>query len=157
MSDPSGARRATSGDLRLIAELVRACRDELIEQRGGVMWSLTDARQEPVEPRIEKEINEPETLTVVGEYDGVGVGYAVAVLRSANDTRTFVQVIDLFTMMQARHVGVGEAMMNLCIQWAKEHSAFAIDAAVLPGTRDAKNFFEDFGLTARALTVSLKL
>jgi GNAT superfamily N-acetyltransferase len=121
------------------------------------MWSLTDARQEPVEPRIEKEINEPETLTVVGEYDGVGVGYAVAVLRSANDTRTFVQVIDLFTMMQARHVGVGEAMMNLCIQWAKEHSAFAIDAAVLPGTRDAKNFFEDFGLTARALTVSLKL
>jgi len=121
------------------------------------MWLCTSARTDPVESRVEDEIADPEMLTVVGEYEGAGVGFAVAALRSSSDGRSYVQVTDLFTMAEARHVGVGEAMMNLCIEWARSHEAFAIDAAVLPGTRDAKNFFEGFGLTARALTVSLNL
>ena len=121
------------------------------------MWLRTGSRTEPVETRVEIELADPEMLTVVGEYEGVGVGFAVAALRSSNDGSRYVQVTDLFTMADARHVGVGEAMMNLCIAWARSHNAFAIDAAVLPGTRDAKNFFEGFGLTARALTVSLDL
>jgi GNAT superfamily N-acetyltransferase len=121
------------------------------------MWLRTSARTDPLEPRIEAELADPEMLTVVGEYEGAGVGIAVAALRSSSDGGRFVQVTDLFTLPDARHVGVGEAMMNFCIDWARSHNAFAIDAAVLPGTRDAKNFFEGFGLTARALTVSLDL
>ena len=121
------------------------------------MWVLTDARILPVEPQLESEIADPDVLTVMAEYEGVGVGFAVARLLSSNDGRRFVRVTDLYTMPDARHVGVGESMMDLCIEWARSHQAFAVDASVLPGTRDAKNFFEGFGLTARALTVSLDL
>lgn len=157
MSEPCHARRGTPEDVELIAELVRSCRQELVAQRGGPMWAITGARVEPVEPLISSELNDPTVLTVVGEYVGVGVGFAVGVLLTASDGRPYVRVTDLFTMPEARHVGVGEAMMDLCIEWARQNRAVAVDAAVLPGTRDAKNFFEGFGLTARMLTVSLDL
>jgi GNAT superfamily N-acetyltransferase len=121
------------------------------------MWAITGARVEPVEPLIRSELDDPTVLTVVGEYEGVGVGFAVGALLMTSDDSPYVRVTDLFTMPEARHVGVGEAMMDLCIEWARENRAVAVDAAVLPGTRDAKNFFEGFGLTARMLTVSLEL
>lgn len=157
MSEPSRARLGTPADVDLLAGLARSCRQELLEQRGGRRWAITGARVEPVEQLLVSELDDPAVLTVVGEYEGVGVGFAVGELRPATDGSVYLRVTDLFTMPEARHVGVGEAMMNLCIEWAREHNATAIDAAVLPGTRDAKNFFEGFGLTARMLTVSLEL
>jgi len=157
MSESSRARLGTPADVDLLAGLVRSCRQELIEQRGGRRWAITGARVEPVEQLLVSELDDPAVLTVVGEYEGLGVGFAVGELRTATDGSAYLRVTDLFTMPEARHVGVGEAMMNLCIEWAREHNATAIDAAVLPGTRDAKNFFEGFGLTARMLTVSLEL
>lgn len=157
MPEHCHARRGTPGDVELLAELVRSCRQELIAQRGGPMWAITGARVEPVEPLLVSELDDPAVLTVVGEYEGAGVGFAIGTLLAASDGSPYVRVTDLFTMPEARHVGVGEAMMNLCIEWARENRAVAVDAAVLPGTRDAKNFFEGFGLTARMLTVSLEL
>lgn len=157
MTGPSSARPADPQDLGLLVELVRACRAELSGQRGGRMWEVTGARTEPVGDQLLEEIERSDTLVVVGEYTGVGVGFAIARIAIANDDRPYVRVTDLFTLPEGRHVGVGESMMDACIEWARHHGAFAIDASVLPGTRDAKNFFEGFGLTARALTVSLDL
>lgn len=157
MSDSALARAGTPEDVDLLAELIRRCRAELIEQRGGPMWAVTDARVEPVEPLVREQLDDEGTLIAVGEYAGAGVGFAVGILLTTSDGRPYVRVTDLFTIPEARHVGVGEAMMNLCIDWARRNRAVAVDAAVLPGTRDAKNFFEGFGLTARMLTVSLEL
>ena len=157
MSDPCHARRGTLDDVDLLAGLIRDCRAELIGQRGGRMWAITGARVEPVEPLLRSQIADPTVLTVVGEFDGIGVGFAVGTLLSTTEGSSYVRVTDLFTLPEARHVGVGEAMMGLCIEWARENGAVAVDASVLPGTRDAKNFFEGFGLTARMLTVSLEL
>ncbi len=157
MSDPWRARTAAANELDQIAELVRHCIVELQPQRGGAMWSVTAARIEPIEEKLKLELDDDAKSVVVGEYEGAIVGYAVCELVIASDGRPFVRVTDLFTLEGARHVGVGEAMMDSCIEWARAHGAFAIDAAVLPGTRDAKNFFEGFGLTARLLTVSKDL
>jgi GNAT superfamily N-acetyltransferase len=157
MNDPWRARRAAASELDQIAELVRHCIAELQPQRGGTMWSVTAARTEPIEERLKLEFADEAKFVVVGDYEGSIVGYAVCELVLASDGRSFARVSDLFTLEGARHVGVGEAMMDACIEWARAHGAFAIDAAVLPGTRDAKNFFEGFGLTARLLTVSKDL
>ncbi|NCY17176.1 MAG: GNAT family N-acetyltransferase [Actinobacteria bacterium] len=154
MTDPCRAREATADDLPVLAELIRECVAELRVQRGGAMWAVTDARVEPVEERLSEEIGRSDVLVVTGEYDHVAVGVAVCALCTATDGRRYARVTDLFTLVGARHVGVGETMMDACVAWARERDAFAIDAGVLPGTRDAKNFFEGFGLTARALTVS---
>ena len=43
--------------------------------------------------------------------------------------------------------------MDLLVAWAQERGAVGIDALALPGDRHTKNFFETFGLTARALVV----
>ena len=48
---------------------------------------------------------------------------------------------------------VGEAMLELILPWAKENDCRGIDALVLPGMRESKNFFEMFGLVARAIVV----
>ena len=57
----------------------------------------------------------------------------------------------------AREVGVGEAMMDLVLAWSEERGATGIDAVALPGDRATKNFFERFGLTARAIVVHRRL
>ena len=62
-------------------------------------------------------------------------------------------VDDIFTEEAARGVGVGEAMMDLLIAWCEEHRCTGIDAVALPGNRATKNFFERYGLTARAILV----
>ena len=50
-------------------------------------------------------------------------------------------------------MGVGEAMMDLLVERARAAEAVGIDALALPGDRHTKNFFETFGLTARAILV----
>ncbi len=151
------ARSAGPADLDVLCDLVRICIAELRTQRGGALWAVTSARSEPLEATFAEAIATPGSLVLCGDYVGATVGFAAARLVPTNDGNHIARVTDLFTLPEARHVGVGEAMMNECVAWARSHNAIAIDAAVLPGTRDAKNFFEGFGLTARELTVSLTL
>jgi hypothetical protein len=44
-------------------------------------------------------------------------------------------------------------MLGVIVAWGTERGAVGIDAVVLPGARETKNFFESFGLKARALVV----
>jgi len=151
------ARAAGPADLDVLCDLVRDCIAELRTQRGGALWAVTSARSEPIEATFTEAMATPRALVLCGDYVGATVGFAAARLVPTNDGNHIARVTDLFTLAEARHVGVGEVMMNECVAWARSHNAIAIDAAVLPGTRDAKNFFEGFGLTARELTVSLTL
>ena len=50
-------------------------------------------------------------------------------------------------------VAVGEVVMDAAVAWARERGCFGIDSVALPGNRETKNFFERFGLTARAIVV----
>ena len=59
----------------------------------------------------------------------------------------------LYVEPDARAVGVGEALIDVVEEWAKARGCSGLDALVLPGMRDSKNFFEAFGLTARAIVV----
>ena len=44
-------------------------------------------------------------------------------------------------------------MMDAVLTWCAERGSGGIDAIALPGDRATKNFFERFGLTARAIVV----
>jgi hypothetical protein len=50
-------------------------------------------------------------------------------------------------------VGVGEAVMDHLVAWCRAQGCFGVDSLALPGDRQTKNFFESFGLVARAIVV----
>jgi hypothetical protein len=47
--------------------------------------------------------------------------------------------------------------MEAVLAWCDERGCFGVDALALPGNRETKNFFESFGLVARAIVVHRRL
>ena len=86
-----------------------------------------------------KEDNENPSLTITG------------------DGQFDIRDADLYVLPDARGVGVGEAMMGLCLDWARRNGCIGLDSMALPGDRHTKNFFESFGLVARAIIVHRRL
>lgn len=147
------ARRATPADLDHVAALAEAALDELEPTRGGSVWIRREARPRPARPSLAAAIDDPEQLVLVGCIDDAVVGYAAARVEPLRDGSHLAVVDDLFTDAGARGVGVGEAMMDQIVDWAVEQGCVGIDALALPGNRATKNFFETFGLVARAIVV----
>lgn len=149
------ARRASAADLDAVVELAREATTELSVLRGGSVWSRHEAHPEPLDAALTDLLTDaPDIRTaVVGTIDGTVVGYGLARLDGLHDGRTLAVITDLYVTPGCRGVGVGEQMLDLLIAWARDQHAIGIDALALPGDRATKNFFETFGLTARALVV----
>jgi ribosomal protein S18 acetylase RimI-like enzyme len=147
------ARPATIEDLPALEQLAREAIDELRPTRGGELWAQTLGRREPLAETFSVDLTDPGRLVVVGCVDTTIVGYGMVRLQGLPDGRPIGVVGDLYTHPQARGIGVGEAMMDLLVAWCNERHCTGIDAVALPGNRATKNFFETFGLTARAILV----
>ena len=152
-----GARAATAEDLPVVAALAEAAIEELTPHRGGAVWSRREGRRRPVAEGLAAQIADDGTVVVVGTIDDVVVGYGVAVAEELHDGARLRVVTDLFVLAGARGVGVGEAMMDHLVEVARAEGCVGIDSLALPGDRETKNFFETFGLTARAILVHRRL
>jgi len=152
-----GARRAGPGDLPTLAHLAAEAVAELVPQRGGSLWARTVGRRPPFHEGLATALDDPDVLVLCGTVDDAVVGYAVARQEPIADGETLVVIEDLFTEPDARTVGVGEAMLDQIVGWGTERGAVGLDALVLPGARETKNFFESFGLRARAIVVHREL
>jgi len=93
----------------------------------------------------------------IGDLDGAKVGFAAARLTELTDGTSLAEIDALYVLPEARGVGLGEALMDEVLAWAADAGAAAVDAVALPGDRVTKNFFERYGLTARALQVHRRL
>lgn len=151
------ARPATGADLPDLARLAEAAVTELRPQRGGDLWWRREARPGSVDAALAALFDDPDTLVVVGSIDDVAVGYGIVRTEVLRDGSILAVVDDLFVEPGAREVGVGELVMDELIAWATARGCVGIDARALPGNRAAKNFFERFGLTARAIVVHRRL
>lgn len=147
------ARPAIPDDLRTVAELADLAVDELTPLRGGAVWRREAGRSVPTLPSIVADHDDDATHVVVGTIDDIPVGYAVVRAVSLRDDSTLGRITDLYTLPGARGVGVGEAMMDALIAWSAGRGCFGVDSVALPGDRHTKNFFESFGLVARAIVV----
>lgn len=147
------ARPAGPGDLAIVAALSRAGTAELRPNRGGEIWSQWEARPEPIEPALDALLGRDDAAIVVGTIDDAVVGYAIAVVHLLHDGRPVGHLTDLYVMPEGRGVGVGESLMETITEWCREQQCIGIDSIALPGDRATKNFFESFGLVARALLV----
>jgi GNAT superfamily N-acetyltransferase len=148
-----GARAAQPEDLAELDRLAGEAIDELRPARGGDLWWRTLGRRPPHGPSLAAAIAAADVLVLCGTIDDAVVGYGVTRLDELADGSVLAVIEDLYTTPEARHVGVGEAMMDRIVAWATERGACGVDALALPGMRDTKNFFESFGLVARAIVV----
>ena len=147
------ARSATAADVGRINELAGQLRTELAALRGGTTWLAREAR----DGGYEELVANTEGSVVVGTIDDVVVGFATVDTETLRDGTRLAAIRELFVEPDARAVGVGEAMMELVIEWAQTSRCDAIDAFALPGHREAKNFFEEQGMTARLLVMHRQL
>lgn len=148
-------RSAEPADLDALEDLVGRAIDELGAMRGGAVWSRREARSAPFGERLRTELSRPEHegALVVGTIDGTVVGYGAMHYESLHDGTTLAVVDDIYVHHGARGVGVGEELLGELVERATKQGAVGIDSIALPGDRETKNFFETFGLKARAILV----
>lgn len=145
------ARRATPADLDTLAELLSAEHAEALPQRGGDLWVACALA--PTVERLVAALDDAAALVLAGCIDDVVLGVATARLVDASGVGRVAFVDDLYVDREAREIGIGDAMIDEVMQWARQHACVGVDATALPGDRATKNFFEAHGLVARAITV----
>jgi GNAT superfamily N-acetyltransferase len=151
------ARTATAEDLPTIAKLAAEAAEEKAAQKGGAVWSRRERRAEPVEADLASALDSPDHEVAVGTLDGTVLGYAAARVERLGDGGLLGILDDLYVEPGARELGVGEALMDHVVAWCRAAGCFGIDSLALPGDRSTKNFFESFGLVARAIVVHRSL
>jgi len=151
------AETAHTGHLDHLVALANEAIDDALTKRGGSVFTRREGRPRPVSDELAGALTDPDQMVVVGTYAGYPVGYAVAALEVLHDGSSLGRVRDIYVTPEARQVGVGEVMMDHVVSWCVEHHCVGLDALALPGDRHTKNFFETFGLKARALIVHRSL
>lgn len=147
------ARPAQPSDLDAILALADSMRDELRPMRGGGIWAVREARPEPLADAYRALLERDDALVVVGTVDDVVVGFGTGEVEVLQDGSLLGVVRDLFVDEEARAVGVGEAMLGVLADFFMASRCVGIDALALPGHRATKNFFEESGLSARAIVM----
>ena len=148
-----GTRPATEDDVARLAELADAAVEELRQGKGGEVWARHSGRRAPFEPQLAAEVGDAAHHVLVGTVDDVIMGYGVASIEVLADGGRLGIVTDLYTDPGTRELGIGEAMMEALVEWCRAQGCFGVDSLALPGDRHTKNFFESFGLVARAIIV----
>ncbi len=151
------ARHAKAGDLPIVVALAEAAINELAPNRGGSIWSRHESRQEPLGPTFEEQLTDDVALVAVGSIDDTVVGYAGGRLVGLHDGSVMTALTDIYVLPGARGIGVGECLMEWVLEWSRDAGSVGVDSLALPGDRHTKNFFETFGLVARAITVHRSL
>jgi GNAT superfamily N-acetyltransferase len=147
------ARSATIDDLPVIEALARDAAAEKAEQKGGAVWSRRERRAEPVHASLSAALASPDHELAAGTLDGVVLGYAAVRTERLGDGGLLGVLDDIYVDAAARELGVGEALMDHVLAWCRAAGCFGIDSLALPGDRSTKNFFESYGLVARAIVV----
>lgn len=150
-------RVATAEDLPRLVELAELAFDELTPLRGGAIWSRRESRPRPPGESLGAALDDPDQHVVVGLVGGYVAGYGVVRLEALRGGALLGVVDDLFTEPGFREVGVGQSVMEALVAFARSRRCTGVDSLALPGDRETKNFFESFGLKARALLVHAPL
>lgn len=148
------ARSATAADLDVLVALYRSLESE--QSALSPLWPLAEGLPEPVETAFKEALADPDQSVLVGAIDGVPLGFLVAgtagLLPQADGARVG-QIRYIYTDLEARGVGVGEAMIEVALADLRGRGLRWFDARVSPGHRLAKNFFEASGFSARSIVM----
>jgi GNAT superfamily N-acetyltransferase len=151
------ARPATPDDLPALVDLATAAIAEKRTQKGGELWARREQRRDPLDQSLAEALKADDALLLVGLIDDTVIGFGSAHLETLRDGGVLGIVDEVYVDPGARAIGVGEVLMDELIAWCKTRGCFGVDSLALPGDRATKNFFESFGLVARAIVVHKRL
>jgi len=151
------ARPATPEDLPALVDLAAAAIAEKRTQKGGELWARREQRRDPLDRSLADALKADDTEVLVGLIDDTVVGFGSAHLETLRDGGILGVVDEVYVDPGARAVGVGEVLMDELVAWCRARGCFGVDSLALPGDRATKNFFESFGLVARAIVVHRRL
>jgi GNAT superfamily N-acetyltransferase len=147
------ARVATQADIARVCDLARKLRIALFEERGGPLWSVREARPEPLEPALSAVLEHDDATVLVGTLEEHVVAYGVAEIEVLRDGSRLGVISEIYVQPEARGVGVGELLVERLVQFCTDAGCLGVDATALPGDRQAKNYFERAGFSARLLVM----
>jgi GNAT superfamily N-acetyltransferase len=148
-----GCRPAGETDLDRLEELAATGRSELTAGKGGAVWARREARPDPLRESLAAALADRDQHVLVGTVEDVVLGYGLVRVERLLDGGLLGVVEDLYVEPGGREVGIGEAVMDGLLDWCRDRGCFGVDSLALPGDRHTKNFFESFGLVARAIIV----
>jgi GNAT superfamily N-acetyltransferase len=151
------ARFATEADLDRLDDLAAEAIAEQADLRGGGVLAARESRPLPARPSFEAALASDDHRVIVGTIDDVVIGYAGVHVEDLRNGERLGVVEDIYVEPGARAVGVGEAMIELVLEWCRARDCRGVDGMALPGNRHTKNFFETFGFTARLIVVHRSL
>ena len=144
------ARDATDTDLR---EIVRLYEDFAVEQSAlRPLWRESEGIADPAGGSIARLID-ADSVTV-GTIDDSILGFLISGNRSLVDGVERVGVIRyIYTEPGARGVGLADEMFGYAVAKLRTSGVELFDAIVSPGHREAKNFYEAHGFSARSIVM----
>lgn len=140
-----------------VVALAELARKEIGESKGGEMYLRNEAREHPYEPSLVDWLERPDAAVIVGTIDDCIVAFSAVSTFYLRDGGRIAEAAEIFVLEEARGVGVGEAMLDLMMDWSREHDCTHLEGSVLPGNRHGKNFFERAHMVTRVLRVSTRL
>ncbi len=148
------ARPATSDDLPHLIDFYRALEKEQLALRP--LWDIAEGLAEPIADSFAALLDRDDVRLVIGELDGVPLGFAMSTLDTMLPQAGGAEVATIrliFTEPEARGVGIGHEMASDCLEHFTARGVRYFDARVSPGHRNAKNFFEAHGFSARLIVM----
>ncbi len=146
-------RQADSQDLSFVVAAHQRAHQAQQDARGGRLDTLLHGSVSRDESHWASYIAADERLLLIGQADETPVGYAAVERTPLDDGTVIASITSLWVHEDARGVGVGAALMGVIETQARNWGASGLDSRALPGDRVSKNFFESFGLVARAIHV----
>ena len=145
-------RRAARGDATIVADLERAARAALVDQRGGIRLLEEQPAVENWSEILDDSRDDNGTVVFVGEIDGVVVGFLE--LRIASE---LAEVRQAYVDPEARELGLGDWLLEAATAVAVQRGCDVLEGTALPGDRATKNLYERAGIVARKIIVSRQL
>lgn len=145
-------RPAANADIPRLVGLYGEMEREQTERKP--IWALTDGLDERFDMSLFHAMSRDESWVLVGEIDGVVVGFAWATVEPMLDRAGGARIGRIrliYTEPDARGVGVGHEMLEALLAIFRDIDIGYFDAPVGPGQRAAKNFFEAHGFAARSI------
>ena len=148
------ARPATQDDADSLVALYRDLESEMVALKP--VWALVDGLPTPVDAAVKERLDDDSWHVYLGEIDGSVVGFLMGrdePLLPQAEGRRVASIRFVYTVPEARQVGVGEALIDRFLAEAAERGITMYDAHVSPGQRHTKNFFESHGFKARSIVM----